>query len=164
MRTESVDKTGVKLVPEGRDFERASAAARIIRNARRRVSDEDAAVLIPEIELPRGVAQILEELLAGLASGTVMILSTAEGDQELSTTQAAGLLGMSRPTLINLLESGEIPYRKVGTHRRLSLADVLAYRESTERGPAREAEGRRERRLAALKAMAELTHDAGQGY
>ena len=45
------------------------------------------------------------------------------------SAQAARLLGISRPTLIALLERGELPYYQVGSHRRIALAAVLAYRE-----------------------------------
>lgn len=64
----------------------------------------------------------------------------------LTTQQAAELLGMSRPYLIKLLERGDLPCEMVGTHRRIGLEDVLAYRRE-----------RSQRRRAALR---ELLQDA----
>jgi excisionase family DNA binding protein len=47
---------------------------------------------------------------------------------ELTTTAAAELLGVSRPTLMKLIGSGEVAAHKVGTHTRLRTADVVAFR------------------------------------
>lgn len=69
---------------------------------------------------------LLVEVLAAIAKGRpVAVLSVAE---EVSTQQAADLLNVSRPYLIGLLEKNEIPFRTVGTWRRVRLADVLAYK------------------------------------
>lgn len=64
-------------------------------------------------------------------------LTAAAGGEELTTTQAAEMLHVSRPYLINLLEDGQIPYRRVGTHRRIRIDDVQRYKQAIDQ--AREA-------------------------
>jgi excisionase family DNA binding protein len=72
-------------------------------------------------------ARLLAEVLDRVGRGeTVRVVAD---DEEITTGQAASLLGVSRSYLVGLVDRGEIPSRKVGTRRRLRLADVLLYRE-----------------------------------
>ena len=69
---------------------------------------------------------MLAQILALLASGQgVQVMPDAA---ELTTQQAAEFLNVSRPFLIKLLETDQIPYRLVGTHRRISFADLREYK------------------------------------
>lgn len=80
------------------------------------------------IELPSGAVQLLLRLLENMASGRAVTIM-ARG-AELTTQQAADVLNVSRPFLVTqLLETRKIPCRKVGTHRRVRLDDVLRYKE-----------------------------------
>ena len=76
--------------------------------------------------LPNNLYSFLLRLLADLRAGhSVTIL---QNRHELTTVEASTILGMSRQFLITLLEKGEIPFHLVGTHRRLYVRDVLAYK------------------------------------
>lgn len=78
------------------------------------------------VELPRPVQDALQQVVAALSQG--LAVTVVPQSHVLTTQQAADLLGISRPTLIRLLDAGRIKYRQVGTHRRLRLEDVLRYR------------------------------------
>ena len=147
--------TAVRAARRGRD---ALSAAALGAGAKQK----GGTVTLEEVELPVNVVHALVRILDELSEGRdVAVLTEGEGG-EVTTSQAAEMLGMSRPTLINLLESGAIPFRKVGTHRRMALADVLAYRRRPDHAVQREPT--REERLSALGEMAEYTDRLGLGY
>jgi excisionase family DNA binding protein len=80
------------------------------------------------IELPAGAVSLLMDILGAMASGQGITLIPENA--ELTTVQTAEILNVSRPFLIKLLESGEIPYRMVGKHRRIRMEDVMNYKQS----------------------------------
>lgn len=84
------------------------------------------------VTLPPALAPFLSELLRHIQQGDQLTVITS--GQELSTNEAAEVLGVSRPFLIhNLLEAGLIPFHYVGSHRRIQGADLLAYQQERER-------------------------------
>jgi excisionase family DNA binding protein len=99
----------------------------------------------PPIELPPGVVRLLQAMLADIASGRPV--QRPPLDAELTTQQAADHLNVSRPYLVRLLERKEMPFRLVGTHRRIRSEDVVRYKQDIERERRKVLE-----RLAAAKA------------
>lgn len=79
-------------------------------------------VEIPE-EIHRVLLQVIDSMQRGLA------VSIAPQSKTLTTQQAADLLGISRPTLVKLLEEQKLPFERLGTHRRVLLVDVMDFRE-----------------------------------
>jgi len=104
-----------------------------------------------ELILPGHVLQILLDVLAEMSKGNAISLLPTH--QELSTQEAAALLNVSRPFLVGLLEKQEIPFRKVGSHRRVYLKDVLEYKERID-----------QRRSQALDQLAEISQKEPMGY
>ncbi len=79
------------------------------------------------IALLQAVYRLLSAVVHQLALDNAVAIVPRH--RQLTTQQAAGLLNISRPLLIQLLERGELPYARVGTHRRVNVDDVLAYRQ-----------------------------------
>lgn len=81
-----------------------------------------------EATIPTVVLRLLVEVLGEMGEGHSVTLVPLNA--ELSTQQAADLMGVSRPYFIKLLEQGKIPFRKVGEQRRVRYCDLLAYIEA----------------------------------
>jgi excisionase family DNA binding protein len=77
-------------------------------------------------KLDETVFLLLRRLLTDLAAGNAV--SIIPHARELSTFQAAAILGVSRPFVIGLIEKGELAAHRVGTHRRIRMSDLLAYK------------------------------------
>jgi excisionase family DNA binding protein len=97
-----------------------------------------------DIPVPAAAIHILADVLREMGKGNQVKLMPIEND--MTTQQAADTLGVSRPYLIQLLETGKIPFHMVNTHRRVRVADVFQYREA--------------RHTARLKSLDELTAQA----
>jgi excisionase family DNA binding protein len=82
------------------------------------------------LEVPPATLRLLSQILALMARQQTFVLYPESS--ELTTKQAAEVLGVSRPFLIRVLEAGEIPYRKVGRHRRVLMKDVLLHKQTTQ--------------------------------
>lgn len=104
-----------------------------------------------DLVLPGHVLQILLDVLSEMSKGNA--ISLIPHHQVVSTQEAANLLNVSRPFLVGLLEKGEIPFRKVGAHRRVLLVDVLAYKERIDN-----------LRTQTLDELAALSQEEGMGY
>lgn len=82
------------------------------------------------VSLPPRALELIVEFLA--AVGDRKPVSVIPHAAELTTQQAADYLNVSRPHLVGLLEKGEIPYRMVGTHRRVRVSDLTTYKKISE--------------------------------
>ena len=82
------------------------------------------------VDIPAPALHLLREILDWMAQGKGVTLTPLHA--ELTTRQAAELLQVSRTHLVQLLDAGRIPCRKVGSHRRVRTEDILAWRRETE--------------------------------
>lgn len=100
------------------------------------------------VQLPDPVYRLLKEIVRNMQLGRAIAL--VPENQQLTTQRAANLLGVSRPFLIKLLEAGELPCHKAGSHRRIYLKDLRDYQRR------RDVE-----RKAALNRIAKEAFDSG---
>ncbi|SRR6266566_5744244 len=116
--------------------EKSAADARISQNDQWDVAKlyeafrkKKARLISPEGELrmpPPSLHDFLLELVARLNDGRS--ISIMQSETRLTTAESAAILGTSRQFFVNLLEKGEIPYQRVGSHRRVYARDLFQYK------------------------------------
>jgi excisionase family DNA binding protein len=127
-----LDRQRKAPIPTEADIELSTESSRILAsltNSHRQTqkitveseSGKEESLLIPSIAY-----ELLIDILSQISQGNAVTLVPVQA--ELSSQQAANLLNVSRPYLIKLLESKEIPYRKIGKHRRILAKDLYEYK------------------------------------
>ena len=104
-----------------------------------------------DLILPGYAINLLLTMLTEMSKGNAITVMPIHA--ELSTQETAELLNISRPHLVDLLEQGNIPFRKVGTHRRVLANDVFDYKQRID-----------EARFKALDELAAQAQELGMGY
>lgn len=102
------------------------------------------------IPLPASMFYVLERVAEVMARGDSITLVPL--GKEVTTQQAADLLNVSRQYLVRLLAEGRMPFRKVGTHRRVRIEEVLKFKTKRDKD-----------RRAGLRELSRMTQEFG-GY
>ena len=105
----------------------------------------------PTVAVPPAALKLIGQLLGAMSEGRPVVLMPTE--REFTTVEAANFLNVSRPFVIKEIEAGRLPHRKVGTHRRITLDDLLAY-----------ANKMRVQQTSALERMADNARELGLDY
>ncbi|MFD5461413.1 helix-turn-helix domain-containing protein [Kitasatospora sp. NPDC127059] len=129
---------GRKIAPGTVDAQSAERALRRVRDYLAHNTDATADITIvgevgtdDPLVLPRPTVEMFAAMLAALANGQgVQIMPV---NAIVSTQVAADMLNVSRPYLIGLLEKGDIPFERVGRHRRIKFNDVMEYKRRDDR-------------------------------
>lgn len=145
-----LDDHQAPMVPSARDAELALEASRTLAakaESELKVHLDDG----KELVLPKAATRLLQYLLTEMSQGNAVTIIPLHA--ELSTQEAADFLNVSRPYLIALLERNELPFHKVGTHRRVKFSDL------------REFQLRKEReRKSAMQELADQAQKEGMDY
>ncbi len=119
-------------IPSREESEQAQGAVRALSSILRKKSTRSIRVK-PEgakedvsVTVPRQAFELFLDILAQMANGNAVSIVPVHA--ELTTQQAADMLNVSRPFLVGLLDDGKIPFRLVGTHRRVRVSDLVDYK------------------------------------
>ncbi len=102
-------------------------AAKAVQVAKHRIQlTSESLAQAESVELPASVLKLLQEILAQVANGNAVTIVPIHA--EFTTNEAADYLNVSRPFLVSLLNQGKIPFRMVGTHRRIRFESLAEYK------------------------------------
>jgi excisionase family DNA binding protein len=138
------------VIPDRADIDQARAAVAALETLEPRgaeVAIEDQSRRMHAV-LPVAAVRLLHDLLREMAQGHAVSLVPMHA--ELTTQQAADALNVSRPFLVKLLETDQLPHRKVGTHRRVRFEDLMRYKHTIDA-----------KRLETLKKLTEESEELG---
>ncbi|KJH73591.1 helix-turn-helix domain-containing protein [Aliterella atlantica] len=128
----SIHQSSTPLLPTEAEASLAQASSRKLAAYVQKSGDYQNIKLVKDdttsetIAVPAVAFNLLIDILAQMANGNAVTLIPIHA--ELTTQEAADILNVSRPYLVGLLESGAIPYRKVGTRRRVRYQDLIDYK------------------------------------
>jgi excisionase family DNA binding protein len=115
----ALTKAGTRCLMAALDHSRAPAIA---------VVDETGAATSPVVHLPPKALRIIARVLISLGNQRPFVVVPKK--HEMSTTDVANFLNVSRPFVIKEIEQGRLPFRRVGTHRRIEYEDAIAYKKA----------------------------------
>lgn len=138
------------IVPSDDDAKQATEISRILSKH----SDQNLHVQFDDgqpLPLPRAVQELISHLLVEMSQGNAVTLIPVHA--EMTTQEAADFLNVSRPHLVKLLETNQIPHHKVGTHRRIRFNELKVFKQK-----------QAEARAAALDELAAQAQELNMGY
>jgi len=134
-----------------RESGRALSAVLLTRSDTQQIDFHDEKGAVRTVRIPTSALRLLLDVLTEIGQGNAVSIIPIHA--ELTTQEAADVLNVSRPFLVQLLERGEMPFHKIGTHRRVRYQDVIEYKKRIDT----------ERRKV-LDELAEEAQEIGMGY
>jgi excisionase family DNA binding protein len=146
-----------KALPSAEDIALARESSRVLstvlqtRAETQQIDFHDHKGAVRSVSIPTSALRLLLDVLTEMGQGNAVTFIPIHA--ELTTQEAADLLNVSRPFLVQLLELGEMPFHKIGTHRRVRYQDVIAYKKRIDTD-----------RRKALDELAAQGQELGMGY
>ena len=144
-------------IPTETDAKLSQESSRILASHVRRKQPAQQLKVVEEdgseqtVDIPAAAFYLLVDILSQMAQGNAVTLIPIHA--ELTTQEAADILNVSRPFLVKLIESGELPCRRVGRHRRIRFEDLMNYKQLVDG-----------QRMQALDELAAQAQELNMGY
>ncbi len=109
--------------------------AKLIKQIEQILSEDSQAKLVgsngEQLVIPEPLCQVLLQVMRAFILG--QSISIVSQEQEMTIEESADFLNVSRPYLIKLLAQGEVPFYKFGSQQRMTLLDLMKYKENRDR-------------------------------